>query len=83
MLSTAWLEGRTKKVFKFNGGGDGFDNHHLKVPDDATDSAAAESTMKVHMRHFMQSVFAFLKPITKMFFQSLIESVMGEFNHSM
>ena len=34
-----------------------------------------------HLKHFMQSVFTFLKPVTKLFFQSLIESLMAEFKH--
>ena len=71
--SVDWLEDKANKVFKFNGGGQ---------LDDDTD-AVDVSRSAVRLKHFMQSVFAFLTPVTKMFFQSLIESLMAEFNHVM
>ena len=69
--SVAWLEDKANKVLKFNGGGQ---------LDDDTD-AVDDSRSAVHLKHFMQTVFTFLMPVTKMFFQSLIESLMAEFNH--
>ena len=68
--SAAWLEDKANKSYKFNGGGR-LDDSDM----DAVDGASG------HLKHFMQSVFAFLMPVTKMFFQSLVESLMAEFNH--
>ena len=68
--SAAWLEDKANKSYKFNGGGR-LDDSDM----DAVDGAGG------HLKHFMQSVFAFLLPVTKMFFQSLVESLMAEFNH--
>ena len=70
--SAAWLEDKANKSYKFNGGG---------RLDDSSDMDAVDGAVGVHLKHFMQSVFAFLMPVTKMFFQSLVESLMAEFNH--
>ena len=76
--SVAWLEDKANKVLKFNGGGN--ERDLLTVPDDMD---AVDGSTTVHLKHFMQTVFTFLMPVTKMFFQSLIESLMAEFNHVM
>ena len=76
--SVAWLEDKANKVLKFNGGGN--ERDLLQVPDDMD---AVDGSTTVHLKHFMQTVFTFLMPVTKMFFQSLIESLMAEFNHVM